>query len=338
MGRRRPPRRRRGPTVFIKDGKQGLRFVAPKTIVAGEDLTVLNTTNPTRSARTPSRWSPRLDSRRRQKARQLCFTPKATSAKRSPAWHGVKGNGPVTSQPGRGRRRRLGHVGSLTKKGDSWFTGEKPNASFTQPVTADTAAGPTTIYFMCAIHPWMHGSIEVLPGELAARLARLSLRRAWGAEPSSAPWAAARWPRCCRFEARLGGAAPARGGDAAAAPARSRSGRRLPIPRVLRGSHLEIPIREAEVQVLPGAKTRMWTYGGTFPGPTIRRPAGQRTKVTFHHELPADGGRADRPPARRPQPHPVRRPAGRADRLAPDAPSTATSRAASRRASRATTC
>jgi FtsP/CotA-like multicopper oxidase with cupredoxin domain len=64
----------------------------------------------------------------------------------------------------------------------------------------------------------------------------------------------------------------------------------LPIPRVLTGSDLRIPIREAEIQILPGRKTRMWTYGGTFPGPTIRRHAGQRTKVTFVHELPREAG------------------------------------------------
>jgi spore coat protein A len=63
--------------------------------------------------------------------------------------------------------------------------------------------------------------------------------------------------------------------------------RRLPIPRELTGSEITIPIREAEVQLLPGQKTKMWTYGGTFPGPTIRRRSGQRTKVTFEHELPA---------------------------------------------------
>jgi spore coat protein A, manganese oxidase len=65
---------------------------------------------------------------------------------------------------------------------------------------------------------------------------------------------------------------------------------RLPIPRVLSDAEIEIPIRAAEVQVLPGAKTRMWTFGGTFPGPTIRRRAGERTKVTFRHELPAKVG------------------------------------------------
>ncbi len=62
--------------------------------------------------------------------------------------------------------------------------------------------------------------------------------------------------------------------------------RPLPIPRVLRGEELTIPIREADVQLLPGRKTRMWTYDGSFPGPTIRRRSGERTKVTFVHELP----------------------------------------------------
>jgi FtsP/CotA-like multicopper oxidase with cupredoxin domain len=65
---------------------------------------------------------------------------------------------------------------------------------------------------------------------------------------------------------------------------------RLPIPRELTGSHLEIPIVEAEQAILPGPKTRLWTFGGTFPGPTIRRPAGHRTKVTYHHRLPPSVG------------------------------------------------
>jgi FtsP/CotA-like multicopper oxidase with cupredoxin domain len=60
----------------------------------------------------------------------------------------------------------------------------------------------------------------------------------------------------------------------------------LPLPRVLSGADLTIPIRESDVQIFPGPKTRMWTYDGTFPGPTIRRPAGHRTEVTFLHELP----------------------------------------------------
>jgi FtsP/CotA-like multicopper oxidase with cupredoxin domain len=65
---------------------------------------------------------------------------------------------------------------------------------------------------------------------------------------------------------------------------------RLPIPRVLDSDHIRIPIREAEQQILPGPKTRLWTFGGTFPGPTIRRRAGRRTRVTFDHELPQKVG------------------------------------------------
>jgi FtsP/CotA-like multicopper oxidase with cupredoxin domain len=74
------------------------------------------------------------------------------------------------------------------------------------------------------------------------------------------------------------------------AASRRRFGARLPIPKVLRGDDLQIPIREARVQILPGRKTKMWTYGGSFPGPTIRRRAGQRTRVTFHHRLPRKAG------------------------------------------------
>jgi spore coat protein A len=42
--------------------------------------------------------------------------------------------------------------------------------------------------------------------------------------------------------------------------------------------------------VLPGPPTKMWTYNGTFPGPTIRRPAGAETRVTFRNSLPRSAG------------------------------------------------
>jgi spore coat protein A, manganese oxidase len=65
----------------------------------------------------------------------------------------------------------------------------------------------------------------------------------------------------------------------------------LRIPKVLTGSNLTIDMRRAQVQVMPhGPKTRMWTYGGTFPGPTIKRPTGSSTKVTFVHDLPKQAG------------------------------------------------
>ena len=65
---------------------------------------------------------------------------------------------------------------------------------------------------------------------------------------------------------------------------------RLRVPKVLTGSDIRIPIREAALHVLPGRRTKMWTYGGTFPGPTIRRRAGEMTKVTFEHKLGKKAG------------------------------------------------
>ncbi len=152
-----------GPTVYIKGGEKSLRFVAPKTIVAGEDLTILNTTDPHKVGPHTFSLVTKGSIPKTAKARQLCFTPHHI-CKAIASWHGVKGNGPVKVNPAEAGKTGWDTLGSLTKEGDSWFTGTKPDASFTQPVTADTAAGPTTIYFMCAIHPWMHGSIEVLPG------------------------------------------------------------------------------------------------------------------------------------------------------------------------------
>ena len=58
-------------------------------------------------------------------------------------------------------------------------------------------------------------------------------------------------------------------------------------PPRLTGSHIRIVMRKADVRILPhGPKTPMWTYGGTFPGPTIVRPTGHATQVTYVNDLP----------------------------------------------------
>ena len=45
----------------------------------------------------------------------------------------------------------------------------------------------------------------------------------------------------------------------------------LPLPPVLSGAdRYEIVQREVTAEILPGVPTRLWTYGGTFPGPTIK--------------------------------------------------------------------
>ena len=66
--------------------------------------------------------------------------------------------------------------------------------------------------------------------------------------------------------------------------------KRLPIPKELTGADLTIPVVPAEIKILPGQRTKMWTFGGAFPGPTIRRPSGEPTTVTFKHRLPKKAG------------------------------------------------
>jgi len=56
----------------------------------------------------------------------------------------------------------------------------------------------------------------------------------------------------------------------------------LPIPAVLKPvstaggfDRYEITQREAVAQILPGVRTPLWTYEGTFPGPTIESRRGR---------------------------------------------------------------
>ncbi|MHA6626101.1 multicopper oxidase family protein [Pseudonocardia sichuanensis] len=67
----------------------------------------------------------------------------------------------------------------------------------------------------------------------------------------------------------------------------------LPVPAVLEPvttsggtDRYEITQREASAEILPGVTTPLWTYGGTFPGPTIESRRGRPVSVTHHNELP----------------------------------------------------
>jgi FtsP/CotA-like multicopper oxidase with cupredoxin domain len=64
----------------------------------------------------------------------------------------------------------------------------------------------------------------------------------------------------------------------------------LLFPPVDTNRNVSIGIDDACVQILDGPCTNMWTYGGTYPGLTIRRPTGQTTNVTFTNNLDAAAG------------------------------------------------
>jgi spore coat protein A len=67
----------------------------------------------------------------------------------------------------------------------------------------------------------------------------------------------------------------------------------LPVPRQLKPSrtdgttdYYEITQRAATAEILPGYQTPLWTYDGTFPGPTLVSRAGRRTVVRHVNDLP----------------------------------------------------
>ncbi|MEO7803913.1 MAG: multicopper oxidase family protein [Actinomycetota bacterium] len=64
----------------------------------------------------------------------------------------------------------------------------------------------------------------------------------------------------------------------------------MPIPPTLTDTNITLTAAESNIAVLPGNTTKMWTFNGTFPGPTIRRPSGQPTNVTVVNALPASAG------------------------------------------------
>jgi len=75
-------------------------------------------------------------------------------------------------------------------------------------------------------------------------------------------------------------------------PLPQRFARPLPIPRVLAPSstdattdYYEITAREASVELVPGVRTAIWGYEGTFPGPTLVSRSGRRTVVRHRNEL-----------------------------------------------------
>lgn len=63
----------------------------------------------------------------------------------------------------------------------------------------------------------------------------------------------------------------------------------LPIPDVARPvspGRYEVTQRVAAAEILPGLRTEVWGYGGTFPGPTFELRRGEPVTVAVRNELP----------------------------------------------------
>jgi hypothetical protein len=146
--------------IKIELTKGKLKFVAPESVAKGDELEVVNETNPKQVGPHTFSLVTKGSIPKTAKQRKNCFTPKhicmaiAMWHKFNPKTEKISVN-PVEAGPA-----GWSTMGNATgKKGDSWFTGEKPHTSISEEVTAEAG---TTLYFQCAVHPWMHGSVKVV--------------------------------------------------------------------------------------------------------------------------------------------------------------------------------
>jgi hypothetical protein len=150
-------------TIYAKEVKGALKFVAPASVHVGDNLTILSETDPKKVGPHTFSLVTKGSLPKTPAARKSCFTPKHICMSIA-KWHGFNPKTEkITINPAKAGEEGWSTLGSNTKKGDSWFSGEsKKGTSITQQVTVDPATTPT-IYFMCAVHPWMQGKTTVLP-------------------------------------------------------------------------------------------------------------------------------------------------------------------------------
>jgi hypothetical protein len=136
-----------------------LYFDAPKSVHQGDTLRIVNKTIPHKVGPHTFAMVQPSDIPNTGKEFRSCFSPHHICLSIA-HWLGTNGRTPVTHNPAKAGKPGWDTEGSLTKKGDVWFTRNKPGTSFAQVVSAKPG---TTITFMCAVHPFMHGQIKVLP-------------------------------------------------------------------------------------------------------------------------------------------------------------------------------
>jgi hypothetical protein len=143
--------------IELEKGKP--KFVAPESVTVGDQLEIVNDTSPKKVGPHTFSLVTKASLPKTAPARQKCFTPKHICLSVA-QWHGFNPKSEqITKNPAKAGAPGWSTLGSVSKKGDSWFT-EKEGETFSQEVAA---TAPPTIYFMCAVHPWMQGKVNVLP-------------------------------------------------------------------------------------------------------------------------------------------------------------------------------
>ena len=148
-------------TIYIKGSStNSLRFVGPKTIKEGGELRIVNQTNPHQVGPQTFSLVEASELPKTLNERSSCHICKAIKG-----WQGIGGSGSAKVNPVEAGAEGWSTMGTSSKKGDSWFTGTKPNGSFQQSVDAEASAGPFLLTFMSAFDPALQGQITVIPVE-----------------------------------------------------------------------------------------------------------------------------------------------------------------------------
>lgn len=144
-------------TIKMKQSKRDLWFEGPPAVRSGANLRIVNRTNPNRvGPHTFSLVQGRLLPRTRNQF-QRCFTPGRICFGIAEAheldFETEEVNRPLVEVGRDGWDRSF----TSERDGDSWYTGTRDEA-ITQQVSAGSGR---TLRFICAVHPFMQGKIEV---------------------------------------------------------------------------------------------------------------------------------------------------------------------------------
>lgn len=140
--------------------KGKLKFTGPESVTVGDQLEIVNKTNPRQVGPHTFSLVTKGSLPKTPKARKGCFAPKHICLAIA-IWHGFNPKTErITKNPAKAGPAGWSTAGNATnKKGDSWFSGEKKGGHFSQEVTAEAG---TTLYYLCAVHPWMQGKVNVV--------------------------------------------------------------------------------------------------------------------------------------------------------------------------------
>lgn len=140
--------------------KGKLKFVGPESVTAGDQLEIVSKTNPKQVGPHTFSLVTKGSLPKTRKAMQSCFSPKKICLAIA-KWHGFNPKTEkITKNLVKAGPAGWSTMGDATgKTGDSWFSGEsKKGTHVSQEVTAEAG---TTLYYICAVHPEMQGSVKV---------------------------------------------------------------------------------------------------------------------------------------------------------------------------------